>query len=134
MITTTYRRTRAARLAAARIIGKRLAGAQAVRLVRALRSLNGVWVSGQIERGEIITVSQAMTALGADAELVRRFASHAGKRIKAAWIAHHGAHEPMRIWKFVHDRPRQVAAYKPADPAIRDGLAAYDRTAHLVAA
>lgn len=134
MITTTYRRTHAARIAAARIIRTRIAAAQAVRLVRALRSLNGYFMTGLIERGEFVTVSQAMTALGADADTIRRYASHAGKKIKAAYAKAYEGRTPSTVWKFVHDRPRQVAAYLADEPVLRQGLAAYDRTAHLVAA
>ncbi|MBF6416960.1 hypothetical protein [Nocardia cyriacigeorgica] len=134
MITTTYSRTRAARIATARVIRDRIATAQAARLLRALRALNGFHMTALLERGEVITVSQALANLGADADTVRRYASQAGKKIKAAYLAAYEGREPVTVWKFVHDRPRQVAAYAADEPVIRAGLAAYTRTAHLVAA
>lgn len=134
MITTTYSRPRAARIAAARIIRTRIANAQAVRLVRALRSLNGYVVTGMIDRGELVTVSAVLAKLGADADTIRRYSSHAGKAIKRAYLAAYEGREPVTVWKVVHDRPRQVLAYTADEPVIREGLAAYQRTAHLVAA
>ncbi len=134
MTTTTYTRTRAARLAAARIIRERLVAAKTVALVRALRSLNGIWVTGLLDRGEFVTVTQVLAGLGADAELIRRFGSWAGKKIKAAYIALHDGREPVQVWKAIKGKPTQVLAYTADEPAIRDGLAAYGRTAHLVAA
>lgn len=118
---TLYTRTRAARLAAARIIRNRLVAALDAYLARALRN-----------RG-LITVTQVLDRLGADAELIRRYASHAGKAIKRAYLATHG-YEPVKVWKVINGRPRQVLAYGVDNPAIRDGLASYTRTAHLVAA
>lgn len=134
MINTLYSRPRAARLAAARIIRTRIADAQAVRLVRALRSLNGYIVTEMLDRGDLVTVSAALAALGADADTIRRYSSHAGKAIKRAYLAAYDGREPVTVWKFVHDRPRKVLAYTANEPVIREGLAAYQRTAHLVAA
>ncbi|MBF6410978.1 hypothetical protein [Nocardia farcinica] len=134
MITTTYRRARAARKAAAHLIRTRITAAQAARLVRALRKLNGYVMTGLLERGEFVTVSQVLAQLGADADLIRRYASQAGKAIKRAYLAAYDGREPVMVWKLVHDRPRQVAAYLADEPAVREGLAAYARTAHLVAA
>ncbi|MBF6358127.1 hypothetical protein IU449_26890 [Nocardia higoensis] len=132
MNASIYTRTRAARKAAAALIRARLASVQAVRLVRALRKLNGIHVAGLLERGALVTVSQVLAGLGADADLIRRFASQAGKKIKAAFLGAYGS-EPQQVWKVVNGRPRQVLAYVPGEPAIRAGLAAYDKTAHLVA-
>lgn len=134
MTTTTYSRTRAARIATARVIRARIATAQAARLTLALRALNGFHMTALLERGEFVTVSQVMADLGADADTVRRYASHAGKKIKAAYMDAYDGREPVTVWKVVHDRPRQVAAYTADEPVIRAGLAAYARTAHLVAA
>ncbi|WP_280498916.1 hypothetical protein [Nocardia cyriacigeorgica] len=134
MITTIYRRTVAARKAAARLIRTRIAAAQTARLARAVRALNGFWMTTLLERGEFVTVSQTLADLGADADLIRRYASQAGKKIKAAYMATYEGREPVQVWKVVHDRPRQVAAYAADEPVIRTGLAAYARTAHLVAA
>ncbi|MFD6400757.1 hypothetical protein [Nocardia sp. NPDC060249] len=131
---TTYSRARAVRLATARIIRERLVAAKTVALVRALRSLNGFWMTGLLNKGEFVTVTQAMTALGADADLIRRYASQAGKAIKRAYRAAYEGREPVQVWKVVNGRPRQVLAYTNDEPVIRDGLAAYARTAHLVAA
>ncbi|MFD3594337.1 hypothetical protein ACFWU5_16560 [Nocardia sp. NPDC058640] len=117
---TLYTRSRAARIAAARIIRTRIGAALDTFLNRALRA-----------RG-LVTISQVLADLGADADLVRRYASHAGKKVKAAYLAAHGR-EPVQVWKVVTGRPRQVLAYNPTEPVIRDGLAAYQRTAHLVA-
>ncbi|TDP29834.1 hypothetical protein [Nocardia ignorata] len=134
MITTTYSRPRAARLATGRLIRDRLLGARAVRLARALRALNGFWISGLLERGELVTVTQVLDQLGADAETIRRYASQAGKAIKRAYLAAYDGRTPTEVWKVVNGRPRQVLAYTADEPVIRDGLAAYARTAHLVAA
>ncbi|WP_280185407.1 MULTISPECIES: hypothetical protein [Nocardia] len=134
MIRTTYTRARAARIATARIIRTRISAAQAARLVRALRRLNGFWMTGLLERGEFVTVSQALAELGADADLIRRYASQAGKAIKRAYLNTYEGREPVQVWKVVNGRPRQVAAYTATEPVIREGLAAYARTAHLVAA
>lgn len=127
MIRSTYRRARAARRAAVRIIRDRIAGLQAVALIRAVRKLNGYVMTTALARGELVTVSQILAALGADADFIRRYASHAGKKIKAAL-----GKVPVMVWKVIHGKPRQVAAYTPTHPAIREGLAAYPRTAHLV--
>lgn len=134
MTVTTYTRTRAARLAAARIIRERLVAAKTVALVRALRALNGFWVTDLLERGEFVTVSQILANLGADAETIRRYASQAGKAIKRAYRDAYEGREPVHVWRVVNGRPRQVLAYRNDEPVIRDGLAAYNRTAHLVAA
>ncbi|MFC4128856.1 hypothetical protein [Nocardia rhizosphaerae] len=134
MTVTTYIRSRAARLAAARIIRERLVAAKTVALVRALRSLNGFWMTDLLDKGEFVTVSQILDRFGADAELIRRYASQAGKAIKRAYLAAYEGREPVQIWKVVNSRPRQVLAYTPDEPVIRDGLGAYQRTAHLVAA
>ncbi|WP_041560296.1 hypothetical protein [Nocardia farcinica] len=134
MTTTTYTRTRAARKAAALAIRARLAGLQAVRLVRALHRLNGFWLTDLLSRGEFVTVTTVLTNLGADAELIRRYASQAGKAIKHAYLAAYDGREPVMVWKVVNGRPRQVAAYLADEPAVREGLAAYARTAHLVTA
>lgn len=130
---TLYTRTRAARLTAARIIRNRLVAAKTVSLVRAIRSLNGFWMTGLLNSGRFVTVTQVLATLGADAELIRRYASHAGKAIKRAYIATHG-YEPVQVWKVINGRPRRVLAYGVDNPVIRDGLASYARTAHLVAA
>ncbi len=134
MTTTTYRRPRAARLAAARMIRTRLLGARAVRLVRALRALNGFWMTDLLDRGEFVTVTGVLANLGADADLIRRYASQAGKAIKRAYRDAYEGREPVQVWRVVNGRPRQVLAYTADEPAIREGLAAYNRTAHLVAA
>lgn len=134
MTTTTYTRSRAARLAAARMIRTRLLGARAVRLARALRELNGFWMSDLLDKGEFVTVTGVLAGLGADTELIRKFGSWAGKKIKAAYLAAYDGREPVQVWKVIKGRPTQVLAYLADEPAIRDGLAAYNRTAHLVAA
>lgn len=134
MTVTTYTRTRAARVAAARIIRERLVAAKTVALVRSLRALNGFWVSDLLDKGEFVTVSQVLDNLGADAELIRRFGSWAGKKIKAAYVDAYDGREPIEVWKFLKGEFRQVCAYRNDEPVIREGLAAYNRTAHLVAA
>lgn len=134
MNTTTYIRTRAARIAAAAAIRNRIAGAQAVALVRALRKLNGYIMTDLLNRGEMVTVTQVLTDLGADTDTIRRYSSWAGKHIRKAYLALHDGYEPVQVWKVVNGKPRQVIAYVPGEPALTAGLAAYDKTAHLVAA
>lgn len=134
MITTTYLRTRAARKAAAAAIRARIAGAQAVALVRALRKLNGYIMTDLLERGEMVTVTQVLAQLGADADTIRRFSGWAGKHIRKTYLAMHDGYEPVQVWKVVNGKPRQVLAYVANEPALTAGLATYPRTAHLVAA
>ncbi|MEV6219899.1 hypothetical protein [Nocardia sp. NPDC051833] len=134
MTTTLYTRPRAARLAAARIIRERLVAAKTVALVRSLRALNGFWMTDLLDKGEFVTVTTALTNLGADADTIRRYGSWAGKKIKAAYEDAYEGREPVQVWKYLKGEFRQVYAYRSTEPVINDGLAAYPRTAHLVAA
>lgn len=83
--------------------------------------------------GELVTITDALTALDADDEIVTRFASPAGKAVKAAYVAAHGK-QPARLWVVRNDRPIRVFVYDPRDTALTAGFAAYKRTAHLIPA
>lgn len=120
MITTLYTTARATRIAAARLVRARIATAHDTFTTRALRA-----------RG-LVTVTQVLAALGADADFTRRYASHAGKKIKAAHLAAYGT-TPAQAWKVINGHTREVFAYPAGEPVLREGLAAYERTAHLVA-
>jgi hypothetical protein len=126
MIRTTYSATRAQRRAAAKTLRGRIAAA-------IVRFRNGAAVTAALADGALVTITQAMTRLGADADLCRRFGSHAGKKVKAAFIALTGT-DPQQVWTVRNNRPIQVFAYSPTDPALTAGFRAYARTAHLIAA
>ncbi|MEV4127082.1 hypothetical protein [Nocardia sp. NPDC049707] len=126
MTTTTYNPARAARIAAFRALRARIARA-------VVRFRNGAQVTAAIASGALVTIGAHLTNLGADEDFRRRYASHAGKRVKAAYLALTGV-DPQQIWTIKHDRAIQVCAYAPTDPALNCGLRAYTRTAHLVAA
>ncbi|WP_068059237.1 hypothetical protein [Nocardia xishanensis] len=130
MIRTTYSEARAQRRATAKALRARVRRllAQAV-----VRFLNGADITAAITRGALVTITAHMRTLGADEELVRRFGSHAGKKVKAAHIALTGV-DPQRVWTVRNDRPIEVFAYSPTDSSLTEGLRAYPRTAHLVAA
>lgn len=130
MIRTTYSEARANRRAAAKALRTRVRRLLAAAIVR---FRNGADITAAIAGGALVTVGAHMRALGADEELARRFASHAGKKVKAAYETLHDA-EPLRVWTVRNDRPIEVHAYAPTELALRLGLAAYNRTAHLVAA
>ncbi len=126
MATTLYRPARAARIAAFRALRNRIASA-------IVRFRNGAAVSASIASGALVTIGAHLINLGADEDFRCRYASHAGKKVKAAFIAATGV-DPQQIWTVKNDRAIQVYAYNPADPALSAGLAAYGRTAHLIAA
>ncbi|MFI5721141.1 hypothetical protein [Nocardia sp. NPDC051750] len=130
MIRTFYRPARAAVLAAAKAHRQRVKGALAGALVR---YRNGAEVTGALASGRLVTVTVHMAALGADEETCRRFGSHAGKRIKAAFRARTGG-DPVRVWTVRNGRAIEVCAYAADDPALSAGLGDYARTAYLVAA
>lgn len=121
MITTTYSPARAARKAAAKATRRRIERALVAATARFLAA------------GTLVTVTGALARLGADEDTMRRYASHAGKKVKAAHIARTGQ-APAQVWTARNGRPVRVYAYAPADPALTAGFAAYPRTAHLVAA
>ncbi|WP_040793220.1 hypothetical protein [Nocardia paucivorans] len=129
MICTLYRPARAARLAAAKAHLRRVARIQAAAITR---FRNGAAVARALAGGLLVTITAHMSALGADAEMCRRFGSHAGKRVKAAFRARTGR-DPVQVWTVRAGRLIQVCAYEPSDPSLAAGLAGYARTAHLVA-
>jgi hypothetical protein len=126
MIRTTYNQARADRRTAFRAIRARITAA-------IVRFRNGAQVTAAIASGALVTIGAHLSALGADEDFRRRYASQAGKKVKAAYIALTGV-APQQIWTVKNDRAIQVFAYSPTDPALTAGLAAYQRTAHLIAA
>ncbi|WP_280502048.1 hypothetical protein [Nocardia farcinica] len=130
MITTTYSPARAARKAAAKALRRRVRALIAPALAR---FLNGSARTQFLNSGQLVTISTALANLGADADLIRRYASHAGKKVKAAFKAATGR-DPLTVWTVRNGRAIEVAAYPAKDRAIREGLAAYSRTAHLIPA
>lgn len=95
---------------------------------------NGATTTKAVKSGELVTVTTHLATLGADDDTQRRYGSHAGKKIKAAYIARTGV-QPRRIWTLSGSGyPIEVYAYTRNDQALTDGIAAYGRVAHLVAA
>lgn len=95
---------------------------------------NGATTREAVRSGELVTVTTHLAAIGADEDTQRRYGSHAGKKIKAAYIARTGV-EPRRIWTVSSwGYPIEVCAYLADDPALNAGVRAYPRVAHLVAA
>lgn len=121
MIRSTYRASTATRRANAKALRRRIQHA----LVAATTRFLGT--------GTLVTITTALGKLGADEDTLRRYASHAGKKVKAAHIALTGA-APVQVWTARNGHPTRVFAYNPTDPALTAGFAAYQRTAHLVAA
>jgi hypothetical protein len=99
-----------------------------------VRHRNGKAIAAAVDSGALVTVTGHLTTLGASEDTVRRYGSHAGKKIAAAHRARTGR-APLRIWIVAaNGHPIRVYAYSPADPALSEGLRAYPRTAHLIAA
>lgn len=95
---------------------------------------NGEIITTAIQTGELVTTTGHLTTLGVDAEFSRRFGSVVGRKFAAAYRTRTGT-EPLRAWTVASNGyPILVAVYLAADPALTEGLAAYDRTKHLVAA
>lgn len=129
MRTTTINITRGARLLAAKALRRRVRALQAPAKAR---HLNGRDITTALTTGTLVTISRVLASLGADADLIRRYASHAGKQVKAAALAAGAA--PVAVWTVRNGIAIEVAAYAPDAPALRTGLASYPRTAHLIAA
>jgi len=129
MITTIYRPTRGARLAAAKALRKHVRGLIADALIR---YRNGATTTRALATGELVTITTHMIKLGADPELLRRYASHAGKKVREAYDTLTSGAEPTRVWTVRNGRPISVFAYAADDQALTFGLRTYSRTAHLV--
>jgi len=89
-------------------------------------------VVARTNRGKV-TVAEYLESLGADADLIRRYAPTLGKHVKAAYAAAYGV-EPKRTGLAVvgHHLVRAYA-YSPADLGIlHAATAGYGRVAHLV--
>lgn len=96
---------------------------------------NGPTLTAAITNGDLVTVTAHLDTLGADTDLVRRYAGVLGKRVKAAHLARTGGRAPMQVWTVgPHGYPIQVSVYSPADPSLTEATAAYERTSHLVPA
>lgn len=128
MIRTIHNPIRAARLAAAKAFRTRVRRILAPAVVR---YRNGAALTAALTAGTLATISTHLAALGADEELCRRFASHAGKKVRAAFEQLTGR-TPLRVWTVRNGRPIEVFVYAPGDPALKLGFRAYGRTAHLV--
>ncbi|RJO71403.1 hypothetical protein D5S18_24845 [Nocardia panacis] len=117
--------------AAAKAIRSRITQLAAPLIVR---HRNGNVITAAIADGKLITVTAHLAVLGASDDTQHRYGSHAGKKIAAAHRARTGR-APLRIWTIASTGyPIHVYAYSPADPALAEGLRAYPRTAHLIAA
>ncbi|MGW5514619.1 hypothetical protein [Nocardia africana] len=117
--------------AAAKVIRVRAARLLAPTIVR---RRNGKAIAAAVDSGALVTVTGHLAALGASEDTLRRYSSHAGKKIAAAHRARTGR-APLRIWTVAaNGHPIRVYAYSPADPALSEGLRAYPRTSHLIAA
>lgn len=128
MIHTLYRPIRTARLTAAKTHRRRVARALAPALAR---YRNGTHITRALSTNTLTTITKHMATLGADTNTQHRFASHAGKHVKAAYKAHHG-HDPLQIWTVRNGRLITVHAYTHHEPALTTGLSQYNRTAHLI--
>lgn len=116
---------------AAKVIRKRIVRAAAPVIVN---RRNGTATTQAIRSGELVTVGAHLTNLGADDDTRRRYSSHAGKKVRAAFETRTGM-EPRRIWTVsAAGYPIEVFAYPATDPALTAGVRAYARTAHLIAA
>lgn len=133
MTRTTYNPVRAARRAALHTLRARIAAARLAFVTAIVTRRNGAAKTSLLASGALVTVTAYMTRLGADTETMRRYGSHAGKKVKAAFIAATGR-DPLQVWTVRNNMPIRVCAYPAIDPALNAGLGAYNRTAHLVAA
>ncbi|WP_067671764.1 hypothetical protein [Nocardia miyunensis] len=130
MRSTIYNPAQAARVADAKAIRRRVRALQAPALAR---FNNGPQVAAELATGTIATIGNHMLRFGADSELCRRYASQAGKRVKAAYMARTGT-APRKVWTVRNGRAIEVFAYAADDAAVAAGFASYAQTAHLVAA
>lgn len=93
---------------------------------------NGPTLTAAVMNGDLVTVSAHLDTIGADTDTIRRYGPTLGKKVKAAHLTLTGR-PPMQVWTVgPHGYPIQVSVYSPADPSLTEGVAAYDRTAHLV--
>ncbi|WP_109527200.1 MULTISPECIES: hypothetical protein [Nocardia] len=121
MIRSTYRAHTATRKAAAKALRRRIEHVLVAATIRFLAT------------GTLVTITTALGKLTDDEDLLRRYASHAGRKVKAAYVALTGV-APVQVWTARNGHPYLACAYNPADPALTVGFGAYKRTAHLVGA
>lgn len=115
---------------------KKHAARAAIRRVTApaiCRWRNGADVAAALADGTLTTVTGVLASVGADEEFQRRYSSPAGKAIAKAYRTETGR-DPVKIWTVRNGCAVHVYAYPAGDPAVTTGLAAYKRTAELVAA
>jgi hypothetical protein len=98
--------------------------------VSRLRSVLGNLVA-RTNRGKV-TVAEYLESIGADADLIRRYAPTLGKHVKAAYAATHGTDPKRTGLAIVGHHLVRTYAYSPADLSIlRAATAGYGRVSHL---